>query len=183
MSLLKALLEANDGGAVKALANNLGLDSGQAGSAIGQLLPALTAGMKRNVTQPGGLDALIGALTQGNHSRYLDDPGQLGSPEAIDDGNKILGHLLGNKEVSRKVAGQAAETTGIDTGILKKMLPMLAGLAMGTLSKQSGPGGSLDGILGGGSGDGTGGLLSGFLDADGDGSIADDLLGMAKKFL
>ena len=185
MSLLKTILEANDGGAVKALAQNFGLSNQQAGSAVAKLLPALTQGMKANVSQQGGLDSLLGALNKGSHQRYVDNPNELTQANSIADGNNILGHLLGSKDVSRQVASQAAEQTGIDTGILKKMLPMVAGLAMGSLSKQSGSGGALAGMLGGGGQDSSaaGGLLSGFLDADGDGSMADDLLGMvAKKF-
>ena len=178
MSLLKALLEGNGGGAVGAVARSLGLSEDQAGSAVSQLLPALTAGMKRNVAQQGGLESLIGALSGGGHQRYLEDPGQLAQPEGIADGNKILGHLLGSKDVSREVAGEAATATGIDAGILKKMLPMLAGLAMGTLSQQSRQGGALSDLLGAGSGaEQASGTLSSFLDADGDGSITDDLLG------
>ena len=37
--------------------------------------PALAGGLQRNVTQQGGLEALVGALTSGQHGRYLDDPG------------------------------------------------------------------------------------------------------------
>jgi len=184
MSLLKAILEANNGGAVKALAQNFGLSNEQTGSAVAKLLPALTAGMKNNVAKQGGLDSLLGALNKGQHAQYVDQPSQLAQPSSITDGNKILGHLLGSKDSSRQVASEAAASTGIDSGILKKMLPMVASLAMGSLSKQSSGGGALAGMLGGGSPDkAAGGLLSSFLDADGDGSMADDILGMAKKFL
>jgi len=187
MSLLKALLEANNGGAVKAMAQNFGLSNEQTGSAMAKLLPALTAGMKSNVAQPGGLESLLGALNKGQHSKYVDQPSQLGEQASITDGNKILGHLLGSKANSRQVAAEAAASTGIDSSILKKMLPMVASLAMGSLSKQSNTGGALAGMLGGAGGGGNagaaGGLLSGFLDSDGDGSVADDILGMvAKKF-
>ena len=183
MSLLKALLEASDGGAVKEIASNFGLSNNQAGSAISQLLPALTKGLQKNVAKDGGLESLIGALSSGGHDRYLENPSQVTNPESIRDGNKILGHLLGSKDVSRQVAGQAANNTGIDAGVLKKMLPMVAALAMGALKKQSGSGGPLAGMLEGGTSNRGGGLLSGFLDADGDGSVADDILGMvAKKF-
>lgn len=185
MSLLKTILEAKNGGPIKALAQNFGLSNQQAGTAVAKLLPALTQGMKTNVAQKGGLDALLGALKKGGHERYVDNPSELTQASTVADGNNILGHLLGSKDVSRQVASQAAEQTGIDTGILKKMLPMIASLAMGSLAKQSGGGGILAGMLGndsGGSPAAAGGLLSGFLDADGDGSVADDLLGMAKKF-
>jgi len=182
MSLLKAVLEANSGGAVKALAQNFGLSNEQTGSAVAKLLPALSAGMKSNVAKEGGLESLLGALSKGKHEQYVDDPRKLSEQSTISDGNKILGHLLGSKETSRRVASEAAASTGIDSGILKKMLPMIASLAMGSLSKQS-SGGALAGMLGGGSSatPAAGGLLSSFLDSDGDGSVADDLLGMAKK--
>jgi hypothetical protein len=181
MSLLKAVLEANSGGAVKALAQNFGLSTEQTGSAVAKLLPALTAGMKNNAAQQGGLDSLLGALTKGQHEQYVDHPSKLAEQSTITDGNKILGHLLGSKETSRRVASEAAASTGIDSNILKKMLPIVASLAMGSLSKQS-SGGALAGMLGGGSTNAAaGGLLSGFLDSDGDGSVADDLLGLAKK--
>ena len=57
------------------------------------------------------------------------------------------------------------------------MLPIVATMVMGSLSKQTGAEGRSAA-----SGDGGLGILSALLDADGDGSIADDLLGMAGKF-
>jgi len=49
--------------------------------------------------------------------------------------------------VSRAVAGRASEQTGIGTDILKKMLPMVAMMAMGGLSKQTNQNQSLQGML------------------------------------
>lgn len=183
MSLLKALLGAGNGQAVDVIAKQLGLDNNQAEAGITQLLPALTRGMQKNISEPGGLDALLGALKKGNHGRYVDNPNALGDADSIADGNGILGHLLGSKDVSRQVAARASQNSGLDAGILKKMLPMIASLAMGSLAKQ-GSGGTLGGLLGGRQAtEADGGLLSKFLDADGDGSAMDDLLGMARKFL
>ncbi len=182
MDLLKTILE-SQGGGVKQLANQFGLDSNQANSALAQLIPALAGGVKKNVQQ-GGLDSLISALNSGNHSQYLDNPSQLESESTISDGNAILGHLLGSKDVSRKVASHAAQNTGIDSSILKKMLPIVATMVMGGMSKQSGSGGVLGALLSGGqsrkSSSGLEGLVTSFLDQDGDGSIVDDLMG---KFL
>jgi len=90
-----------------------------------------------------------------------------------DDGNKILGHLLGSKEVSRSVAADAAASTGIDVGLIKKALPMLAGLAMGALSKSSNSGKLLDSALPG--------LLGGLVGGN-KGAGLSDLLGAARKF-
>ena len=182
MNLLETILGAQSGAPVRGLAQSFGLDDDQAASALKALLPALSGGLKRNVASAGGLESLLGALSAGDHQRYLEEPGNLSRTETVQDGNAILGHLFGNKEVSRNVASQASSQTGLPVDLLKKMLPVVATLAMGALSKNTAregiqrnsaanlPGGDLMGMLGP------------MLDADGDGSVADDLLGLAGKF-
>lgn len=177
MNLMETILGANNGGALQEIARNFNLDDRQAQSAVGALLPALTKGMKQNAGTPEGIQGLIGALKKGNHGRYIDNPAELSNPASIADGNGILGHLLGSKDVSRQVAAQASAQTGVDTGILKKMLPMVAAMAMGSMSKQTNQGRELASEVAGGSG-----ILGKLLDSDGDGSVADDLMGLAKKF-
>lgn len=182
MDLLRTILEAQGGNTVNQIANQFGLDGNQANSALAQLVPMLAGGVKKNV-QKGGLDSLISALNAGKHSQYLEEPSQLENSSTVSDGNAILGHLLGSKDVSRQVAGHAAKNTGIDSSILKKMLPIVATMVMGGMSKQSGAGGVLGALLGGGQSRQSSGLesiLTSFLDKDGDGSMIDDLMG---KFL
>jgi hypothetical protein len=82
-------------------------------------------------------DSLASALSTGAHQRYLEDPVTLADTNSTMDGNGILGHVFGSKDVSRQVAQQASQQTGIDVGILKKMLPLVAGLTMGGLSQHS----------------------------------------------
>ena len=89
-------------------------------------------------------------------------------PTNVDAGNGVLGQIFGSKDVSRTVAGHAAEQTGIDPSLLKKMLPILAMLVAGYMAKQGGgeQGGGLGGILGnvlGGGQDSGGGGLGGIL--------------------
>lgn len=124
-------------GAVNHIGQQFGLDAASTQAAMKALLPALSGGLKRNVSQPGGLESLLGALNNGNHDRYLDQPDQLGRPESIADGNAILGHLLGSKETSRAVAARASQRSGVSDSILKQMLPVIATMAMGALSKQT----------------------------------------------
>ncbi|MCB1865655.1 MAG: DUF937 domain-containing protein [Chromatiales bacterium] len=182
MGILDTLIKAQGGDLLNRIGGQVGLDPARAQQAAEALVPALSKGLRRNAENSGGLDALLGAIRNGGHERYLEDARAFDRKETVQDGNGILGHIFGSKDVSRAVASQAASNTGIDAGILKKMLPMLAAAAMGALGKQSGASGPLDGLLGGQSKQGGGGLLTSFLDADGDGSIADDLLGMAGKF-
>ncbi|MDH3213284.1 MAG: DUF937 domain-containing protein [Myxococcales bacterium] len=180
-NLLDTILEANGGAVVGQLAREFGLGDAKARDALGQLAPALARGIQRNASTAGGLDSLMKALSEGNHQRYLKHPEELTESASIQDGNGILGHVFGSKDVSRNVAGRASQETGIDASLLKKMLPMLAAAAMGALARQNAAGGS-QGLPPRASGSGAGDLLSQFLDADRDGSIVDDVLGLAKKF-
>ena len=147
--------------------------------AVSALLPALMRGMQRNAAKPGGLDSLVGALGSGNHQRYVEEPETLADDSSISDGNAILGHIFGSKNVSRNVAGGAAKQTGIDPAVLK-MLPMLAGVAMGALSKETQGGSQLASAP---TGTNPLGALSGLLGAGADDSGTDDLLNLAKNFL
>jgi hypothetical protein len=184
MNLLEMILNAQNGDVVRQVANNFRLDEGQARSAVGALIPALSRGISNNVSSPQGLDDLLGALSRGNHSQYIEDAAVLTQPAAVEEGNGILGHIFGSKDVSRQVASRAAETSGVDSGILKQMLPMLASAAMGALAKNGfGSAATSANPLASGEGSGVAGVLAGFLDADKDGSVLDDVLGMAQRFL
>lgn len=173
MGILDTVLGAADGGAIGQLASQFGLSPEQASSAVGALMPALASGLQNNASTEGGLGALASALAQGGHETYLDDPTSLAQPATTDDGNAILGHVLGSKDVSRQVAGQASAQTGIDPAILKKMLPVVAALAMGALSRHS------KAAAGGGAPTpaGLGGLLGGLLGGQGGGSMLGNVLG------
>lgn len=197
MNLLDLVMQAQGGGAVKQIAEQFGIDEGQAQSAIGAVLPMLAGAMQQNV-QSGGAEGLLGALQNGNHEKYLDDPGSLSSPAAVEDGNGILGNLLGSKEVSRQVATLAAAESGVSSTVIKQMLPLVAGLLMGGVSRQANSGGMMGQVLGSLTGGGTGveeqqqqaapasgilGMLGPLLDRNRNGSALDDVLGMASQFL
>ena len=150
MNIMNAILGARDGQAVGALSQQFGLSQ----------------------------DQTVSALTSGQHGRYLDEGGMLGSPDTVDDGNAILGHILGSRDVSRAVATNAASATGIGPDVLKRMLPVVATLAMGALAKQAA---SQPGQVGPAQMTDNMGSLAGFLDVNRDGSVADDVLGFVGK--
>ena len=181
MNMLEVLTSAGNGAAVRQIGSQLGLSEGQATSALSALLPALAGGLQRNAQTPDGLAGLAAALSSGRHQRYIDDPSVFGDASSVAEGNGILGHILGSKEVSRQVATQASVTTGIGADVLKQMLPMVAALMMGGLSQRNMQSASPLGAQTGGGG--LMGMLSGLLDQNKDGSVLDDLTGlMGRKF-
>ena len=175
MNLMDLLETSGAGNSIGALSKQLGVGSAETGSLVNALAPALMRGLQRQTERPETMEGLTNALASGKHQRYLDNPELLADEATRVDGNNILGHLFGSKDVSRNVAAQAAQTTGMDSSLVKKALPILAGLAMGALSKkgQADSGGADPGVLGG--------LLGGLL-GGGDGPDVDDVLKLAKKF-
>ena len=187
-------------GTLDSISRELGIDSQSAQAGATALLPALLGGFKKKAqTAPGGPDGLLSMLGGMGGPRLLDTIKST-QPTPREPGNQILGQIFGSKDVSRTVAGQAAQNTGIDSSVLKKMLPLLAMAVSGYLASQRGgasagagaaQGSGLGGMLGqalGGLQDGgqaqpaqsSGGLL-GMLDMDGDGNPLDDILHMAGK--
>ena len=162
--LLEMILKSQNGGLVKQIGKQHGLEPAQAFDAIRNLLPSLTKGMNQNIQKDGGLGGLLDALNKGSHQKYIDDPSQINSQQATSDGNSILGHIFGSKDRSREVAREAAQQTGLDYDILKKILPQVAGAAMGGMSKRVNTGGS-------------GGLMDALTKVAGQGSQGSDVLG------
>lgn len=179
MDILDAIINAQNGKAVQQIGSEVGLGTDQTKAALAALMPALAAGMQKNIQGQGGLESLLGALSKGNHQEYLDNPSRLGGASAVLDGNGILGHLLGSKDVSRAVAGKAAVQTGLSADILKKLLPLAATAMMGAFAKQqqSAP------PAGASSGGGIMSMLGPLLDRDRDGSVVDDVTSMLGKFM
>jgi hypothetical protein len=136
-SLFDMLTSAQNGAAVEQMARQFGLSQKQAEQAMEALMPAFSQGLKRNASDPYGVGSFLSALSTGQHARYIEDMQQAFQPAGIEEGNGILGHLFGSKEVSRAVAKQAEAATGIGQEVLKQMLPVLASMIMGGIFKQS----------------------------------------------
>lgn len=182
-------------GGLQSMARELGVSENQVASGASALLPALLGGFKKQTqAQPSGLAGLGGLLGQLGGGSLLDDV-LSPRPTPVSRGNDVLGQIFGSKDVSRTVAQNAANQTGLDPALLKKMLPMLAMLVAGFLAKQQGTGaapqpapagGGLGGLLGGllgGQGGGSSPGLGSLLDLDGNGNPLDDILGMAGKLM
>lgn len=162
------------GQAQQTVGNQLGTNPNQTSAAMEAAVPLLLGALTRNATQPGGLDALTGALDRHDGSA-LDAFGQGQIPDT-QDGQKILGHVFGGQQ--QAAANAVGQRAGIDPRMAMQVLSMLAPLVMAYLSRQRQGGGQaqggqmqgggdigsiLGGLLGGGAGGGLGGMLGGLL--------------------
>ena len=179
----------NQAGGIGAIAQKLGIDETTAEQGINALAPQVANGIETQglpavpgdaqLTQPGvdpatssdptlagsggGLGGMLGGLLGGGGSGG-GMGGILGSllgGGGVAAGNEVLGHIFGSKDGSREVAADASQKTGIDSSVLKKLLPIVAGMVamhyvthrnQGAAAGQpadAGGGGILGSILGG----------------------------------
>ncbi|MFB9984111.1 DUF937 domain-containing protein [Mesorhizobium kowhaii] len=136
-TLFDMLAQAQNGNGMQALAQQYGLSMQQTQAAVAALLPAFSQGLQRNTADPYGLGAFMTAMASGQHAKYFEDATRAFSPQGVDEGNGILGHLFGSKDLSRAVASQAAQASGVSQQILQQMLPAIASMVMGGLFKQT----------------------------------------------
>lgn len=174
------------GPALQQISQQLGASPAQTSGAIAAALPMILGAMGRNTAQPGGAEALFGALGRDhNGGGGLGDilgavlGGQQGRQT---DGLGQLGHIFGG-QLPRAEAG-LGQATGLGGDKAQMLLKILAPIVMAYLAKRMFGGQQeaaspqvLGNILGqehaqvqqaGGVG---GGLLGAVLDQDGDGQL------------
>jgi len=155
----------NQAGGVGAIARQLGVDEATVERGAGALAPHVANGIETQglpaaeeseaseaAAAPaaegggfGGLGGILGGLMGGGAGG-----GVLGSLVGGGVGNEILGHIFGSKDKSRDVAAEASQQSGVDSSVLKKLLPIVAGaVAMHYMSRRR-HGGGAAGAPGGG---------------------------------
>ncbi|MGK9052364.1 DUF937 domain-containing protein [Neorhizobium petrolearium] len=136
LPLFDMMLRAQNGAGMEAIAKQLDLAQEQATQAMAALMPAFSSGLKRSATNPYDLTALMSSMFSGSYAKYFEDMTKAFTPQGVADGNAVLEKLFGSKDVSRAIAQQAEQFTGVGQEIFKKMMPAMADTLMGGLFKQ-----------------------------------------------
>ncbi|ALA94700.1 DUF937 domain-containing protein [Leptotrichia sp. oral taxon 212] len=189
---LEALLGLLQGQDIGNLASQVGGNEGEAKNGVMAALPAMLAALGKNAGTEKGAEELNNALEKKHDGSILDNlSGYLSNPD-LKDGAGILNHLFGNQ--TSNVANAVSQSSGLDTNGSMKMLQMLAPILMGILGQQKKQNnldakglGNLTSMLASnfGSEAGTSGIIetvTNLLDANKDGNVVDDIMGMVGKF-
>ncbi|WP_439128857.1 DUF937 domain-containing protein [Polaribacter sp.] len=174
---------------VSGVSGSTGNDTNKTSSVLTMALPVLMKAMERNASSPEGAAGLMGALEKKHDGSILDNLSGLfngGVDESVkQDGAGILSHVLGSKQSGvEQIIGQKS---GLDAGSVGNILKVAAPILMGVLGKQKKEQnvnssndltGLLGGLLGGNEAQNEQSFLEKILDADGDGSVIDDVAGM-----
>ena len=173
---------------IQGVAQETGQGEDQTASVLSMALPVLMGAMKKNVSQPQGAQGLMNALSSKHNGSILDDLGGLfggGVDKTVmQDGAGILGHVLGGKQPA--VENALSQKSGVDPSTVSSILKMAAPILMGFLGRQTAQSGvsdsnGLNTLLGsmlGGQPQQNQSLIASLIDADGDGSVLDDVADM-----
>lgn len=154
----------------KGLASNLGIDKNVATQIIPHVIPMILGGLKKQKDEFGGEARVDHILNKYGSADVLSNLGGLFKAKAKDTSvDPRLGGLLGNSGV--QATEMIANQFKLDSNVASKIIPMLAPVVLGALTKKRDTGGA-----------GSAGIAS-LLDKDGDGSILDDVAGYLMKGL
>jgi hypothetical protein len=189
MSSVLDLLNSDSGRQlIQGASSQTGQSNDKTAAVLSMVLPAMLGAMQRNAATPNGAESLNNALSDNRHDGSILDQlsGMLGGGNSdsslLDEGAGILKHVLGSNQ--QRVEQNISQNSGVDTGSVAQIIKMAAPVLMGVLGSkkresnvaQNGIGDLLGSVMGGANKDQS--LIEKLLDADGDGSIIDDVAGM-----
>ncbi len=147
------------------MSNKTNIDQGTISQLLPVIAPMILGGLKKQKDERGGQDRVDHILNK------YGDPSVLGNldglfQQKLDDNttDPNLGGLLGNAGLDATNL-LSKNLKGADSNMIAKLIPMLAPVLLGFLTKKRD------------SGTGSSGL-AGLLDQDGDGSVLDDVAGL-----
>lgn len=161
----------------------------QTADVLSMAMPLILGAMKKNVkSSPQGAQGLMNALSSKHSGGILDNlEGLFGggvNDDVVQDGAGILGHVFGNNQP--QVENALSQKSGMDSGAIANVLKIAAPIVMGYLGREKAKSNvndanGMNALLGsmlGGQPQQNQSLITTLLDADGDGSILDDVAGM-----
>ena len=188
---LEALLGLLQGQDLGQLAEQVGGNEGQVKNGVMAALPAMLTALSKNTGTEKGAQELNNALETKHDGSILNNlSGYLSNPD-LKDGAGILNHLFGSQ--TSNVANAVSQSSGLDSNGSMKMLQMLAPVLMGMLGQQKKQNnldaegiGNLTSMLASNFGSeaeasGIMEAVTNLLDANKDGNVMDDIMGMVGK--
>jgi len=173
---------------ISGVAGQTGQPENKTADVLSMAMPLILGAMKRNVAEPQGAQGLMNALSNKHDGSILENlSGLFGGgvdDEVVQDGAGILGHVFGNKQP--QVENALSQKSGLDAGSIANILKIAAPIVMGYLGRQKAQSNvsdanGLNSLLGsmlGGQPQQNQSLIMSLIDADGDGSVLDDVAGM-----
>lgn len=122
-------------GAVEQVGKMMGVSDKDASKAIAEILPVLIQGMQGQARSKDTKDGFLKALDDHGKDDTSDIAKFIKNVD-LDDGVKIVNHLLGSKE-KEEVAARAGKKSGLDAGTIVKIMAIVAPILMTQMGKKA----------------------------------------------
>lgn len=202
MSLLKMLEQAGGGKDLTQLSRQLDLDDDTTGKLVAMLAPAIGSAAKKRA-ESRGLTGLLNLMKGDAQRIFFESPNRAATPEAQAQGRRFLEILLGSNDATDMLAQEVSQRSGTDLPSVQQFLPAMAAILQGGMQMRM-PDTTIQDMqiqLNGGVTNQSGGFMAmlqgrlstqnkggpdttalmNMLDADGDGSMLDDVLDRVMK--
>jgi hypothetical protein len=126
--------QAQASAALASLAQQFNLSGDQTQKTMAAFMPAFAMGLQHATTSSDPAH-LFQSMMSGAYQNFWQAAGNPFTPQAQQEGRRLLDQIFGSDEVSRRVAHQAADYAGINTETMQQLLPILAGIMAGGMSQ------------------------------------------------
>jgi hypothetical protein len=135
MQIREVIEQAQQGQAMANLARTFGIGEDEARAVADAVLPDLAFALERNTLSRGGLADFVRALGDGHHEAILEAPQAWTDPRVVADGQAILRHVMGSPYKVQALSDRAARASGLGGSLIEALLPILAQMLMGAISR------------------------------------------------
>lgn len=126
--------QAQTSAALNAIAQQFHLSGDQPQRTMAAFMPAFAMGLQHAMASSDPARVLQ-SMMGGAYQNFWQAAGNPLTPQAQQEGRKLLDQIFGSDEVSRRVAQQAASYAGISADTMQQLLPVLAGILAGGTSQ------------------------------------------------
>jgi hypothetical protein len=134
-NLYEILRNAQGGQAIENLAAQFNITPEEADAAVKALVPVLSSEFLKQTSQPLGFGSLVAALGEHQHMAAFSDPAVAQDPATAQKGGDVLRQVLGSQGAHEEIVLRASGATGVSSDLLTQMLPVIASMIFGGLTK------------------------------------------------
>ena len=134
-NLYEILRNAQGGQAIDNLAAQFNITAEEADAAVKAIVPALSEGFLKQTSQPLGFGSFVGALRESQHLAAFTDPAAAQTAATAQKGGEMMSQVFGPHSAPEEIVLRASSAAGISPDTFTQMLPVIASMIFGGLTK------------------------------------------------
>ena len=126
--IIDVLRQAQKGKLIPSVAVAAGVEAKQADVALEVLSRAIAKRIAAHLDDPERYEALLNLLEDDGHDEYLDNPGEILSRDAVEEGEEILKLVYGSIKGAHRLAGSLSAPKDMDHEVFQRLMTLAATL-------------------------------------------------------